>query len=792
MNAFTALSNRFVAVALTALTALPFVPSSLTAHASAPSSGDSAAAVSTDLDSARARHGAVSMAYEENRGQADPAALYVGRGQKLSIALTRTAAVYSVSNGEARASVSISFGATAGTNVISEGEPVGVSNYLRGSRDAWRTNVPSFSRIRYENVAPGIDTVFHGTRNAPEYDFIVEPGADPKAIAMTFEGAESKTIDADGNLRLATAAGEIVLNAPVLYQVGAGQRQPVEGAFEVDGGAVRFTVGAYDPSLELVIDPVVDFCTFVGGNGDDRIEDAKIDSNGSLFIVGSTLSTNFPVIGGLGGNESGMDAFITKIGAGGLDFTFSTYLGGASTDFANAVALANGKIYIAGGTASNSFPFVNSYDDNPNGLDAFLTVLNSTGSTVLYSTVIGGGNNDIGNAVAVDVNGNAYLAGETLETGLFGQFPTKSPSSLDPFQKNFADGRSDAFVCKFDPDESGNTSLVYSTLLGGSEGEGVEDIVVDANERAYVCGYTESADFPRQSAMQNTYGGGTNDAFVTKFNADGTTVFYSTFLGGSAIDEALGIALDPLNPTRPTIVGHTTSTNFPTTSPVQTAKNGPEDMFITKLNDAGTSRLFSTYWGGPGNDSAKDVAFDRLGIAYAVGFSNNSFPQVNGLGLGNGTGICYVAISQANTVVQSTSTSVNGTGEGIGVDAGLDVLVAGTTSVVSQPITVGGRSAELRRRFERRNRRAHRLHERRHGRHLPSEHGPLHTQKREHRGDAFRHRHTDGIPRSAHRRRLERRRHRHDRRLQQRTRPVPAPQLERHGPGRHLGHLRCG
>ena len=690
MNAISAFSNRFVAVALTALFALPLVPATAAVLSSAPSPVVKTVAVSTDLNEAAARQGALPMAFEENRGQADPAALYVGRGNRVRIALTRTSAVYSVTDGELTASVAMSFGATAGTNVISEGEPVGVSNYLRGSRDEWSTNVPSFGRIRYENVATGIDAVFHGTRNAPEYDFIVAPGADPSAIAMTFEGAESKSIDAAGNLRLATAAGEVVLNAPVLYQVEGGQRVPVEGAFAIDDETVRFDVGSYDASRELVIDPVVDYCTFLGGNGDDRVEDAKIDSNGNLFVVGSTLSTNFPVVGGLGGNESGMDGFVTKIAAGAFSFAFSTYLGGSDTDFINAIALGNGKIYLAGATVSNNFPTVNAYDNNPNDLDAFLTVLNSTGSTILYSTVIGAADNDIGNAVAVDVNGNAFLAGETLDPrGIFGHFPTKSPSSLDPFQKNFGGGRSDAFVCKFDPDESGNTSLVYSTLLGGSEGEGVEDIVVDANERAYVCGYTESPDFPRQSAMQNVYGGGVQDAFVTKFNADGTTVFYSTFLGGSAIDTAFGIALDPLNPTRPTVGGSTTSTNFPTTSPAQAALNGPQDMFITKLNDAGTSRLFSTFWGGPGNDGAGDVCFDRLGNAYAVGFSNNAFPQINGLGLGLTTGISYVELSQANTVAQSTSTGVNGSGEGIGVDAGGDVLVAGTTSTVNQPITVG-------------------------------------------------------------------------------------------------------
>ena len=215
MNALYAISNRFLAVAMTALVAIPLVP--VSAAGRAPSPVVRTEAVSTDVNVAGSRHGALSMAFEENRGQADPAALYVGRGSRVRIALTRTAAVYSVTDSDLTASVAMSFGATTETTVAPEGEPVGVSNYLRGDREGWRTNVPSFGRIRYENVAEGVDAVFHGTRNAPEYDFIVKPGADPKAVAMTFDGASSTTIDEAGNLRLATAAGEIVLNAPVLY-----------------------------------------------------------------------------------------------------------------------------------------------------------------------------------------------------------------------------------------------------------------------------------------------------------------------------------------------------------------------------------------------------------------------------------------------------------------------------------------------------------------------------------------------------------------------------------------------
>jgi hypothetical protein len=629
----------------------------------------------------------LALGFEANEGQAAAGVRFVAHGRGHGVALGDSDATFSSPD----ATVRMRFGrATA----IRLEEPLpGVSNYLIGKDPSkWRTNVATYARARYESVAPGVDLVFYGTQERPEYDFVVAPGADPSAIEVRFDGA-SVRLDG-GDLVLETAGGAMRQPRPVIYQETASGRRAVTGGYELEGSRVRFRVGAYDPSLALVIDPVLSYASYIGGNDDDRVQSAAVDGAGNLYVAGFTNSSNFPTQGALQANQSGQDGFLAKVNSSGTALLFSTYVGGSNTDNLNDVAVDGSHIYAAGSSSSNDLPTVNGYDENPNGLDAMLMVFNLSGTAVTYGTFIGGGNNDIGDAVAVDIHGNAYLGGESLDTGgIFNlNFPTKSPSSLPPFQASYGGGRSDAFVCKFDPDQSGNTSLVYSTLLGGSEGEGVEDIAVDEFERAYVCGYTESTNFDRLNAIQNTYGGGTEDGFITKFNADGTTIFYSTFYGGSAIDETLGIALDTSTGSpRPVVVGFTTSSNLQTQLPIQPSKNGPEDCFALELNDAGNAFVYATYFGGPGNDAAQAVTVDAAGNAYFTGFSNNNYPLLNPVAVNGNvatTGATMTKLSVSGTLLQSTCIAT-GNGTGIGVDASGNVYLAGTTSSTSFPVTPG-------------------------------------------------------------------------------------------------------
>jgi hypothetical protein len=646
------------------------------------------AADTNRLDEAKARFDRLGVAFEP-AGDENPDARFVARTPSYALALGDAGARYVCPEG----AVTMRFGRPA--QVSAEERLAGVRNYIVGDDPGrWRRDVPTFGRVRYTEVAPGVDLLFYGTNRAPEYDFIVAPGADPNGARFEIDGATSIGVDRDGALVLRTSSGEIRHEPPVAFQERGGGRIGVDARYRVDGCRVAFDVGAYDPSLPLVVDPVLAYATLYGGSADDRVNGAAVTPGGEVVIVGQTLSTNLPLAGSAQGNLPEMDGFVAKLNAAGTALVFATYVGGNATDNFNGVALdASGRIAIAGSSASNDYPTVDGYDNSPNGLDALLTVLTSSGGGPLYSTVIGGGNNDIGNAVAWDVHGNAYLAGETLDfSGVFSRnFPTKSPSSLPPFQDDYGGGRSDAFVCKFDPDQSGNTSLVYSTLIGGSEGEGVEAIVVDELERAYVCGYTESSNFPRQSARQNVYGGGTTDGFVTKFNADGTTVFYSTFFGGSAIDETLGIALDTsAGDNRAVVTGFTTSSNIPTQLPIQAAKNGPQDMVAFKLNDAGTQFVYSTYFGGPGNDAGQAVAVDAAGNAYLTGFSNSSYPLLAPIPVNGAirtTGAFVTKLSAAGSL--QLSTCVSSSGEAIGLDAAGNVYVAGTSSLSDFPATPG-------------------------------------------------------------------------------------------------------
>ena len=598
----------------------------------------------------------------------------------------------------------------AAKSVAPEGTRAGVANYLVGNdASKWRTNVPTYARVRLEQIAPGVDLVFYGSNERPEYDFVVAPGADPSAAVVSFHDAIRARIDENGDLVVTMADGEFRQLRPVAYQETSEGRRIVTADYRIDGGRVGVRLGAYDPNAALVIDPAFSYGTYLGGNADDRVEAAVTDASGNLYVVGSTLSSNFPVQGQLQDNQSGMDGFVTKINAAGTAFVFSTYIGGRGTDYFNDVAVDGGHIYLAGATGSGNYPTFHAYSGNlhNDGLDAVLTVLNLSGTAITYSTLIGGGNNDIGNAVAVDIHGNAYLAGEAVDfSSIFSSnFPTKSPSSLPPFQTSYGGGRSDAFVCKFDPDQSGNSSLVYSTLLGGSEGEGVEDIAVDDFERAYVCGYTESTNFDRLNAVQNSYGGSTNDGFVTKFNADGTTVFYSSFFGGNGIDEAFGIALDTSSGSPlPVVVGHTTSTNIPTQLAIQPSKNGAEDCFAFKLVDSGTSFVYSTYFGGPGNDAWHAVAVDSAGNSFFTGFSNNTYPLLNPIPVNGAiaaTGVTVTKLSPAGSLLLSTCVGA-GSGEGVGFDQSGNLYVAGTTSLTNFPVTPGAPQATFRRRAERR------------------------------------------------------------------------------------------
>jgi hypothetical protein len=528
----------------------------------------------------------------------------------------------------------------------------GRSNYFIG-RDPrkWHSNVPNYARVKYTNVYSGVDLVYYGDQRQLEYDFVVKPGADPHriALALQFRFVKSNNhsalrIDRDGDLVVGSDAGEVRLHKPVVYQaatadaalttVGITSRHFVQGKYLLKGNRITFEVASYDKTKPLVIDPVLAYSTYLGGSGGDGSVGIAVDASGNAYVTGWT-GTDFPTTAGAfqtsySGGAS--DAFISKLNPTGSALVYSTYLGGSGDDgeagfFGNRIAVdASGNAYIVGSTNSSDFPTTPGASQTilAGGYDAFITKLNAGGASLLYSTYLGGSNDDFGLAIAVDVPGHASVTGYTRSA----DFPT-TPGA---FQTTFVGGSDvgvDAFVSKLN---AGGSALVYSTYLGG--GDGGEGIAVDASGHAYVTGFTQSSNFPvTPGAFQTIYGGGSSlgDAFISKLNAAGSAIVYSTYLGGSGDDDGFGIVIDASG--NAFVTGLTYSSNFPTTPDALQATfgGGPNgDAFVSKLNAVGSAPLYSTYLGGPGGGQGLGIAVGGPGSAYLTGFSSSTFPVTPG------------------------------------------------------------------------------------------------------------------------------------------------------------------
>jgi Calx-beta domain/Beta-propeller repeat len=638
--------------------------------------------------------GPMPMTFEPNQGQADAAVKFLARGRGYGLFLTPTETVLVLAPAEP--------GRVRRPQVVAPGaEPVvvrmrlvgadpeativgvdplpGRSHYILGESDRWRRSVPSFARVQYTGVYPGVSLVFYGSERQLEYDFVVAPGADPAAVALAFDGAHGVRLDGDGDLVLATSAGELRLRRPVIYQEADGERRPVEGGYVLDGDRVRFRVAVWDASRPLVIDPVLGYSTFLGGSSNDQGFGIAVDSAGNAYVTGSTISSNFPVSSApLQATRAGVtDAFVTKLSPGGT-LLYSTFLGGSGDDAGNAIAVDDaGNVYVVGTTNSTTFPVLGAFQSTlRGGNDAFVAKLDPSGSTLVYSTYLGSNTDDTGNGIALDSAGNAYVTGSTASAG----FPnnnavaclgTKSTgddafvvmlnttgatvgycrfiggSGVDAGQGIAADaagnvwfvgtttssnlpvvaavqptfgGGSDGFVGKLDP----TGAVVYLTYLGGSGFDLAFAVAVDVAGNAYVTGSTDSIDFPMAAPLQPVLGGG-DDAFVTKLNVAGTLVF-STYLGGSGDDAGNGIAVHP-GDSSVFVAGSTKSLDFPVVSPIQPALAGRLDAFVARLNPAGSALVFSTYLGGAGDDVAQAIAVDGDGVAYLTGSTNSAaFP----------------------------------------------------------------------------------------------------------------------------------------------------------------------
>ncbi len=515
-----------------------------------------------------------------------------------------------------------------------------IVSYFKGKPDDWFTGIPTYARIVYPNLWPGIDLMYSGTYDRLKYEFSLHPGADPGQISLAYRSASAVHLDESGQLQVSTPLGDLQDEAPSAYQEINGKRTSVTTAYELQDSSFVFRLGAYDPSYSLVIDPaVLVYAGYLGGSGKDAGNGIAVDHDGAAYVTGSTESSNFPALSGPDLNyNGGEDAFVAKVKPDGSGLVYAGYLGGSGRDCGYGIAIdSNGTAYVTGLTGSSDFPTLSGPELTYNGgaYDAFIAKLNPDGSGLVYAGYLGGSGDDNGTGIAVDYSGVAYVTGHTTSS----DFPTLGGPNLS------YNGDTDAFVTKLKPDGSG---LVYSGYLGGSQGDIGYGIAVDSKGAAYLTGQTFSSDFPVQGGPDLSYNGGNyGDAFVTKVKPDGSGLVYSSFLGGSGYDAGEtghGISVDDSGAAY--VTGYTQSSDFPTFGgPGLTFNGGFSDAFVTKLKPDGSGLVYSGYLGGNGYDYGAGIAVDDSGAAYVTGFTGSSnFPTLDGPDLsGNGGLDAFVA-----------------------------------------------------------------------------------------------------------------------------------------------------
>jgi hypothetical protein len=677
------------------------------------------------------------MRFEPNVGQSGAPVRYVARGAGYTVGLTANALILRLSRGSSGPSMRRDtqvqlrlLDANARPLMQAEQLEASVSHYLIGSdRSKWHRNVPNYRAVRYRQVYPGIDWVVHGDSGELEYDLLLAPGADARRIRFGIEGADGIALGRDGTLLIRVAGRTLRELKPVVYQrTASGETTLVQSHYVLEHGQLAFALGPYDRRRSLLIDPTLVYSTYLGGSGGigDSVNAIAVDSAGDAYVAGVTASDDFPTASALQSSNHDQfalhqSAFVTKFKGDGSGLVYSTYLGGSGSlsingDGASAIAVdQNGNVYVAGYTSSTDFPIANAFqaaNHSTKGTNAFLAKIDPTGSTLVYSTYLGGSGSDWARALALDSSGEVYLAGTTSSA----DFPTVNP--VQPASKVVSADTSTGFVAKFNAEAS---ALVYSSYLGGNGqnttgtvttvgGDIANGIAVDSSGDAYVVGSTASTNFPTANALQATLSG-YSSAFITELDASGALVF-STYLGGQFTagnqccgdTSAAAVALDGAGGVY--VVGTTSAVDFPTANALQPMIGGPSsNAFVTKLNASGSSLVYSTYLGGNGNDAASSIAVDAAGNAYVAGSTTSTnFPlsgpvQAMNAAAGHAASNAFVSIlnGEANSLVFSTYLGGSGvlsaiqpacvpcppvyTGDGaaaVAVDSASNVYVAGS------------------------------------------------------------------------------------------------------------------
>ena len=652
-------------------------------------------------------YGKLPLSFEVNQGQTDGRVKFLSRGAGYGLFLTSREAVLSLQPQRGAHDVlRLKLTGSNRTPRIEGSDPLpGRSNYFIGNDPKrWRTNVPTFARVRYRDVYPGVDVVYYGNQRILENDFIVAPGTNPAVIALAFDGARSIAVDESGELVLGLSTGSVRWRKPAIYQLIDGVRTDVAGSYvRRSGRDVGFRVAAYDPTQPLIIDPVLVYSSYLGGNGTESGNAIVVDDAGNAYVIGDTTSTTFPTVSPFDATRSGTnDVFVTKINAAGSALVWSTYLGGIATETGSDISVDGSQdVYVTGRTSSSDFPTVNAFDSLYSGgtdEDAFVTRINAAGSALAYSTYLSGTFGSRGYGISANnAQGYAYVIGTTS---------TAFPVTAGSFEStNFNGG----FLTKLCTNCSGAASLVYSTFLAHTGTLEARSVAADVTGNAYVAGNLTAGatGFATIGAFQTTYGGGSNDTFVAKLNTNvsgAAALVYATFLGGSAKDSVSdssgntgrAIAIDGGG--NAYLTGSTSSTNFPLAGAFQGVNAGLNDVFLSKLNATGSALVYSTYLGNTGDDFGRSVAVNVAGNAYVTGVAGPNFPLVAPLPTPNaGVGFVTKFAPSGSTAVYSTRLSGVTSGSfGIAVDPAGNAFATGSTngSIVTflpfQPINGGG------------------------------------------------------------------------------------------------------
>jgi hypothetical protein len=690
-------------------------------------------------------YGKLPLSFEFNEGQTEARVQFLTRGRGHQLFLTPNEASLAVTipnnnaegqagdakpgsrisgaSGVSRSVVRMKFeGADPHAKVVGLDKLPGIVNYFIGRDPSmWRTNIPTYQKVEYKQIYPGIDLVYYGNEGQLEYDLIVAPGADPAQIKLAFEGAAQIDVDGHGDLLLSVSRSSINsatgdtsvlrLHKPVVYQLGdQGERQLLAGSYVIataetapSGAAsevlhssertsstptprVAFRIAGYDGNKPLIIDPVLSWSTYLGGSGGDFGNGIAVDEAGNTYVTGLTNTRRSGLPGAVGSriqsrSGGGDDAFVTKLNAAGTAIVYSTYLGGVGNDEGNGIAVdLAGNAYVIGSTSTSGsgFPGVagSSIQSTYGGerSDAFITKLNAAGTAIVYSTYLGGSGEDRGFGIAVDQAGHAFVTGYTQTPG------SGFPGTRRNLIQNTYGGNVDAFVAKLN---AAGTAIVFSTYLGGIGNDHGTAVAVDRAGNAYVTGSTETpgSGFPGTSGspIQSTFSRFGN-AFITKLNSIGTTIVYSTYLGGDGGAAGNGIAVDQAGNAYVTGMA---GSGLPgaAESLIQSAFAGVGDSFVTKLNAAGTAIVYSTYLGGSGLDAGSGIAVDAAGQAYVTGITDaqgSSFPGTAGNSLqstyGGGIYDAFIAKLNAPGTALLYSTYLGGMDWDVGIRIAIDKM----------------------------------------------------------------------------------------------------------------------